>query len=57
MDRIDKIQELIDEFADLRDKLDSRKIAVEIDGFYHKEREIAGNLEDYWACQRSGATQ
>jgi len=38
-DRVTRIQALLEEYADCRDELSSRKIAIEIDSLYKEDAE------------------
>lgn len=55
MDRISRIKELLEEYRDCSDELDSGKIAIEIDSLYREDIEIADNMRDYFIHVADGA--
>lgn len=52
---VQRIKELIEEYADCREELDLDKIAVEIYDLSREDRDIAENMKAYWIESASGA--
>ena len=48
MDRISKVQELIEEYASCREEFDSRKVAGTIDDLYREAQEPSPYCEPSW---------
>lgn len=55
MNHIEKITQLLEEYADCRDELSPQATARVIDALYRNDAEIADNLRDYWKHLSSGA--